>query len=383
MTTALYLFAASFLNGDMYAASGFPASDPFDYLEVDGRRVVVVPQFEAGHAARTSGAEVWTLEELGLNEILAGGASRHEMTLEISLRALRRAGVDAVRVPDWLPVGVADHLRAAGVAVEVDPELLTARRRRKSPEQVDAIRRAQDVTQRSFGLLRDALRAASVQADGGLELEGEPLTSERLHACVRTFWASESCEGEVPIVAGGAQSADPHEIGQGQLRAHEPIICDLFPRHARLRFFADMTRTFCVGDPPAELVELHQAVERALRESLAAIGPGVPGAELDRRVADLFFREGYHTLLHPAAEHGREGRAGYVHGLGHGVGLDVHETPSLGMSGRDPLEVGDVVTVEPGLYRAGFGGVRLEDLVVVTEDGCENLTDFPYDLAVR
>ncbi len=198
---------------------------------------------------------------------------------------------------------------------------------------------------------------------------------------MRLQWAEEGCEGETPIVSGGAQAAEPHEHGHGPLRAGESIICDLFPRSVRNRFHADMTRTFCVGDPPPLLVELHQVVERALQESLAAIGPGVPGQEFDRRVSDLFFAEGYHTLLHPAAEHGREGRPGYIHGLGHGLGLDVHEAPHLGQAGRDPLEPGDVVTVEPGLYLPGFGGVRLEDVVVVTESGNENLTRFPYALA--
>jgi Xaa-Pro aminopeptidase len=383
MTTGLYLYAASQSNADIFASSGFLAPDAFDYLEVEGRRIVVVPQFEQAHAERVSGAEVWTLEELGLSEVLASGADRHTMTCELSLRALRRAAVDAVRVPEWLPVGLADHLRASGISVEVDPELLTARRRRKGATEVDAIRRAQDVTQRSFAMIRDTLATAQVGAGGRLELDGEPLTSERMHGVVRTFWAGEGCEGDTPIIAGGAQAADPHELGRGELRAGESIICDLFPRHAQARYFADMTRTFCVGEAPQELVELHAVVEQAVRESLAACGPGIPGAELNRRVSDLFFREGYHTLLHPAEEHGREQAAGYIHGLGHGVGLEVHETPSLGIAGRDPLEVGDVVTIEPGLYRAGFGGVRIEDLVVVTEDGCENLTDFPYGLGVR
>src|SRR5579862_5142678 len=139
MTTGLYLYAASQANADIFAASRFPASDAFDYVEVDGRRIVVVPQFEQARAQSASGAEVWTLEDLGLSEVLASGADRHTMTCELSLRALRRAGVDAVRVPEWLPVGLADHLRAAGVSVEVDPELMTERRRHKGEPQLDAI----------------------------------------------------------------------------------------------------------------------------------------------------------------------------------------------------------------------------------------------------
>jgi Xaa-Pro aminopeptidase len=363
-------------------ASRFLASDPFDYLELGERRIVVVSPFEAAQAARESGAEVWTVEDVGLDELLRRGVDRHTLASELALGTLRRAGVQTVRVPAWLPVGLADHLRAAGIEVQVEPELLSDRRRHKSETELASIRRAQHVTQGSFELIRDALASATQATGGGLELDGTPLTSERLHGRVRSFWASEGCEGEVPIIAGGAQAADPHELGHGQLRAGESIICDLFPRDAGGRYYADMTRTFCVGAPTAELRELHEVVERALRESLAAVGPGVIGSELNRRVSDFFFREGYHTLQHPAAEHGREGVAGYIHGLGHGIGLDVHEAPSVGIAGHDPLEVGDVVTIEPGLYRQGFGGVRLEDLVVVTEHGCQNLTDFPYDLVV-
>jgi Xaa-Pro aminopeptidase len=344
--------------------------------------VLFVAGFERDLAERQSGgAEVVAVEELGVRELLRSGISVHELHDQLTLRALQRVGADAVVVPAWFPVGAADYLRGAGIGLRVEPNLLTERRRHKTPEQVDLMRETQAVTERSFGLIARLLSQADVSADGTLVLDGRPLTSERVHDAIRLQWAEEGCEGEVPIVAGGAQAAEPHENGRGPLRAGESIICDLFPRSVRTRYHADMTRTFCVGEPPALLQEMRDIVEQALRQSIEAIGPGALGQELDRRVSDLFFDAGYHTLLHPASEHGREGRPGYIHGLGHGLGLDVHEQPSLGQSGRDPLEVGDVVTVEPGLYLEGFGGVRLEDVVVVTEDGCENLTRFPYGLA--
>jgi Xaa-Pro aminopeptidase len=179
-------------------------------------------------------------------------------------------------------------------------------------------------------------------------------------------------------VAGGAQGADPHELGHGALRAGESVICDLFPFGSASRLHADLTRTFCVGEPPAELVELHAAVADVLAAAERETGPGITGAELNRRAAERLHAAGYDTTLHPAS--GRE-VARYPHGLGHGVGLEVHEPPFLSRGGFDALEPGDVVTLEPGLYRAGFGGVRLENLAVVTEDGCEVLTSYPLALA--
>jgi Xaa-Pro aminopeptidase len=380
MTEGLLLYAASDTCADAFAASRYLAGDPFSYIEVHGRRLIAVTGFEVRQAAAASGAdEVWSFEELGLLELLQEGVPRREADAEIVLRAVRRAGLDGVVVPGWFPVATADALRAAGIALRVDDAVVSERRRRKTALEVEAIRAAQRATERSLEVARALVFGAAVRGDGELEVDGEPLTSERVQAAIRGSWVADGAEGELPIVAGGPRSADPHDAGSGPLCAGEPIILDLFPRLVRERFHADLTRTFCVGEPPAELVELHRAVLHALEVGLAAVGPGVPGAEVNRRVADALRDLGYASLLHEPE--GSERRARMSHSLGHGVGLAVHEEPSLGSSGRHPLEPGEVVTVEPGLYRHGFGGVRLEDLVVVTEDGCENLTRSPYALS--
>jgi Xaa-Pro aminopeptidase len=180
------------------------------------------------------------------------------------------------------------------------------------------------------------------------------------------------------VVSHGAQSAVGHEGGSGPISPGEPIVVDLWPRDRETACHADMTRTFCVGDPPEELVRYHELVLQALEQALAGVTPGVPGRDLYAATCELFQDAGYKTGL--SKEPGEVLEEGFFHGLGHGVGLDVHEAPNMGITGTDSLVAGDVVTVEPGLYRPGFGGCRLEDLVLVTEDGCENLTDYPYDL---
>jgi Xaa-Pro aminopeptidase len=166
-------------------------------------------------------------------------------------------------------------------------------------------------------------------------------------------------------------------MGSGTLQPNEPIVFDLFPRDRETGIYSDMTRTYVVGDVPEELREYHRLCKEALERTTAAAKPGVNGRELMQIACDLFHEHGYKTQLHK--EPGEILDSGFFHGLGHGVGLEVHEKPALSRSGDD-LVPGDVITLEPGLYRAGFGGVRLEDILLVTDDGAEVVTRYPYGL---
>jgi Xaa-Pro aminopeptidase len=382
VTEGVLLHAESLAQPDQLVASRFLSGDPFVYIEVAGRRLLAVGDFEVGRATQESGAdEVWSYSDLGITELYADGLDRRAIDCELALRAARRAGLDTVIVPGWFPLATAEHLRAGAVEVRIEDERFELRRRAKDAHAVAAIREVTVLVEESMGLIRTRLAECRVDADGTLRDLGGVLTSERLQAAVRTFWAENGLDGELPIIAGGSHAADPHDVGSGPLLAGTPVLCDLFPRSSRTRYHGDMTRTFCVGEPPAELVTLHAIVERALDLALAAIRPGVIGKSIDALVCDLFEEAGYPTTRSPAGVDPAS-VARYVHGLGHGVGLAVHEEPGLGRGGHEELRPGDVVTVEPGLYRVGFGGVRIEDIVVVTEGGCENLNRLDRSLAV-
>jgi Xaa-Pro aminopeptidase len=270
------------------------------------------------------------------------------------VRACRELGIESATVPDTFPIGHADHLRANGVELAVERDLFDNRRRSKNEVELRGIRNAQKACEAALDVSRDLLRRA--QPNGaGLEVDGEPLTCERLKRAIEDVFADHEVEGSDMIVAHGPQTAVGHDIGSGQIAPNEPIVFDLFPRDKATGCYADMTRTYVVGEPSDEVKEWHRLVKEALDTSTAGVKPGVNGRKLYEEVCDIF------------------------HGLGHGVGLEVHELPSMGRIGHD-LIPGDVVTVEPGLYRSGYGGLRLEDLVLVTNDGNEVLTDYPYDL---
>jgi Xaa-Pro aminopeptidase len=181
----------------------------------------------------------------------------------------------------------------------------------------------------------------------------------------------DGCEAAESIVAGGMQAVDPHARGTGPLPANSPIVIDIFPRSKSHRYHADMTRTFLRGEAPQEARELYDAVLAAQEAGIRAIRAGASGEEIHLAVSAVFLDMGYPE---------RDG-CGFTHSTGHGVGLDVHEPPSLG-EGGEILEASQVVTVEPGLYYPDIGGVRLEDLVVVRSAGCDNLTRFGKDLVL-
>ena len=256
-------------------------------------------------------------------------------------------------------------------------EEFVRRRRVKTAPELDGIRRAQRGAEAAMAAARDLFRRAEPK-DGSVVLDGEPLTSERVKLAIQQVFTERNLYSDEFIVAHGAQTAVGHEMGSGEIKPNEPIVIDLWPRDRISSCYADMTRTFVIGEPSAELVEYHKLVREALLRSVEAVRPGVPGRDVYAVVCEFFHEHGYPTGLHK--QEGEVLEDGFFHGLGHGVGLEVHEQPWLS---RYPGELvaGDVITLEPGLYRSGYGGCRLEDLVLVTEDGGEPLTDFPYELA--
>jgi Xaa-Pro aminopeptidase len=204
-----------------------------------------------------------------------------------------------------------------------------------------------------------------------LHLDGIPLTSERLRHELDLALLSEGMDPGEAIVAGGPRAADPHWLGEGPLRAGEAIIFDVFPRSKKTRYYADMTRTFVKGEPAEQLQQMYDATAAALDTALAQIRAGANGRDVHQAVLDSYKAAGFSEDEGPRM----------THGTGHGVGLEIHEAPSLSVGDMELVE-GDVVTVEPGLYDPAVGGVRIEDIVVVTADGCRNLTRFPRQLRV-
>lgn len=354
-----------------------PLPDAFLYLERDGRRVAVVSSLEAVRVrAAAPEVEVLTPERFGQDELIAQGLVYHELGREIAVRACRELGIHRAAVPPTFPLELADHLRANGVDVQVDRELFEDRRRRKSATEVAGIRRAQRACEAALDAARELLRGAT-PSNGTLIVDGEPLTCEWIKRVVENVFGEHGVAAEEFIVSHGAQTAIGHEMGHGRIAPNEPIVFDLFPRDRETGCYSDMTRTYVVGDPPDEILEYHRLAKGALDRALASTRPGVNGRALMAEACDYFHEAGYKTPLHK--EPGEVLQDGFFHGLGHGVGLEVHERPWVSRIGDD-LVPGDVITLEPGLYRHGYGGVRLEDIVLVTEDGRENLTDYPYNL---
>jgi len=321
--------------------------DPFLYAERGGARHVVVHSLEAVRIKELGGLELTPFEEVGYDDLIAQGLPREEIYKPLVLNACRKLGITSAVVPRYFPLELA------------------------------GIRRAQRACEAAMDALRELLRDAS-QNGAGLELEWRPLTSERLKRRIGEVFNEHDMLVDDFIVSHGPQSAVGHDMGAGQISAGEPIVVDLWPRDRETACFADMTRTFVVGEPPAEIVEYHRLCRQALEAAIGAIKAGVEGRDVFVGTCELFQANGYKTWL--TKQPGEVLDEGFIHGLGHGVGLEVHEEPGMGAASRDPLVAGDVVTVEPGLYRPGFGGCRLEDLVLVTASGAENLTDYPYDL---
>jgi Xaa-Pro aminopeptidase len=371
------IYADTFRSPELRHEVPLGIPDPFLYVEQDGTKHIMIGAMEIPRLAELGLFELHAPEKFGLDELLASGKGWPEIRQELNLRTLRELGVTTAAVPFTFPAGVADHLREHGIDLRVDREFFVARRRAKTQAELDGIRRAQAAAEAGMGAARDLLRRA--QANGEfLNVDGEPLTSERLKVAIAQAFVAHGATADEFIVSHGAQSAIGHEMGSGPIKPGETVVIDLWPRDNESFCFADMTRTFVVGPVSDETAEWHRLCKEALDRAAAEVKAGVEGKAVFDRTCEIFEAAGYPTQRTKTP--GEPLDEGFYHGLGHGVGLEVHEAPGMGIAADKTLEAGDVVTVEPGLYHQGVGGVRLEDLLLVTQNGAENLTSFPYDL---
>lgn len=302
----------------------------------------------------------------------SGGLSgdRETATAQALAECLRRAGVHKVVCDRTLPAIFHHQLVHAGLAVRCEPALFVADRRAKDAEEVQAIRRAQQITEEVMTMACRMIARADVAADGALVHAGEVLTSERVRGEIDAFLARRGFENPRSIVAGGPQGGDCHHEGNGPLRTGEPVIVDIFPRDKTTGYWGDCTRTVVHGQIPTEVARMHATVLAAKAAATAAVRAGTSAEEVHACTLREIASAGFGTGMPP------EGAAptwcGMVHGTGHGLGLEVHEPPLLDRNGP-ALVVGDVITIEPGLYSHAIGGVRVEDVVLVTASGAENL----------
>jgi Xaa-Pro aminopeptidase len=274
-------------------------------------------------------------------------------------------------VPIHLYIGIVESLEASGFHVDRGTDdLMQLARKRKEVWEIDAIRSVGERTEQVVDGVRALLRDAA---------QGRSMTLGDLKAFVSQEIARLGMiEDHETILSQGRDAGVPHSRGDARalLRHSVPLVLDIFPADKARGYFFDCTRTFCIGPVPEELERLHADVLDAFTRARDAVRPGTRAAAYQSLVCDLFEAKGYPTLRSSPKT-----LEGYVHGLGHGVGLDIHEKPSFSLLQHDLIEEGDVITIEPGLYFPERElGVRIEDTFVVTANGAESLCRSPYGL---
>jgi Xaa-Pro aminopeptidase len=362
------LYAASETNADMLYATGIMVPDPFLWWERRGESFAAFSRLEVDRARQHAKVQ----HVLAAEEILPREGKRHN-PVALILAVSHKFRFRSVLVPESFPLGIADGLRRKGLRVKAQRSPFFPQREIKGPDEVQSIRRALQMAEAGLERALRILAQAAASKNGELRWRGRPLTSERLRGEIEATIVQ---QGGLPwgtIVAGGRQACDPHERGTGPLYAGQAIVLDIFPRDASSGYYGDLTRTVVKGKPSEALRKLYWAVAEGKERILRELKDGADGARLEQELLQWFRDQGFPTEK-------REGRwVGFFHGVGHGVGLEIHERPRFGSS---ILREGHVVTVEPGLYYPEIGGVRLEDLVWIRKDGVENLTQAPQFLEI-
>lgn len=372
--TATLIIAASEVDANLYYVTKFLAPDPFIFIEIDDTTMLVMSDLEVDRARSTATVNTVLSYSKYEKNAKANGITAPRL-VDIVHLILQEHDVTQILVPGNFGFRHARDLQELGYVFETKDEPFYAQRLLKSDAEVQAIEAAQRATEDALEIALHVIREATIR-DNIIYSNGSPLTSEKIKQVIHVALMERDCVGQHTIVASGIQGCDPHNEGSGPLQANTSIIMDIFPRSSKTRYFADQTRTVVKGKASDELRRLYDTVKEAQQAAVDEVRDGVNGNDIHQRICARFEAAGYTTGP-------RDGRMqGFFHGTGHGVGLDIHEPPRVGKA-QATLQAGQVVTIEPGLYYPDIGAVRIEDMVLVTETGCRNLTKFPKFLEIE
>lgn len=380
MTTAQLIISASEHDADMLYVSRMFVPDAFIAIGIESQGGIqwhgLFSPLEVDRAKKQSGFHqvhldsIWRqkADVLGWSPSLASTAAAF----------LKEHGVKSITVPGQFPLMYAEQLRALDFQITAQQGSLFPERAVKNNDEIKQLARAERLTKRSMMQAENFLASCSIGDDHILRHPDDAKTkvkSKHVRAAIETFLIGKGAMPAHTIVACGKEGADPHNIGSGLIRAHQSIIIDIFPRLLDSGYWGDMTRTYVKGKAPSTLKKMYQTVREGQDIGLNSVTNGVHGAEIHQAILNHFDKQGFKTGLKGGKQ------TGFFHGTGHGVGLEIHESPRISVR-DDILQTNQVVTVEPGLYYPNIGGIRLEDMVVVRNHGCENLTKHPRKLEI-
>ncbi|HEY3661883.1 MAG TPA: Xaa-Pro peptidase family protein [Chthoniobacterales bacterium] len=366
------IVAASEIDADMLYATRFFAPDPFIFLEQNGKRTLVLSDLEIDRARKQAEADEFVPYSTFEKEV-QGNRSKAPAYEKVLSHFLAKRKVRSAVVPANFPLGYARELESKKIRLQPTGDLFWPAREGKSESELRLMRKALEITEAGMARGIEVLKRSKPGKGQKLEWSGKVLTSELLRAEIDTAVLRAGGLPANTIVAGGDQACDPHERGHGPLKANSLIIMDIFPRAAASGYYGDLTRTVVRGRASDEQRRLWETVNAGQALALKKMKPGVDGLKLHKEVKQFFTDQGYPTELRAGKQ------TGFFHGTGHGLGLEIHEHPRFQ---KTVFKAGQVLTVEPGLYYPGLGGVRTEDVVAITKRGIRMLSRFEHRLEI-
>lgn len=369
------IVASSENDANMLWATKFFVPDPFIFIMRRKKKYLVINDLEFDRACEQASVDV-VLKQSQYARRLTQKGMAFPSTADVIKEVLLDLKVRSVIVPENFPVFLADGLRSMDFQVVVQSDPFWKKREIKSDIEIRNIQECIRIAEKGMAAGIEALRHTQIKKNRFLSLNGVRMTSELLKSIINKKIMELGCLPNHTIVASGKQGVDPHNEGSGPIRAHDPIIIDIFPRSQKTGYFADMTRTVVRGHASEQVKAAYAAVKEAQKIGMLRIHHLANTNQIHTEILEHFQKSGFKTGFF-------DGRMqGFFHGTGHGLGLEVHEAPSFGNRSRNRLKKNHVVTVEPGLYYLGMGGIRLEDVVVVTQSGCRNLVRYPKFLEI-